>query len=462
MIPAVARHLIYPLQERLVRRPTFPYLRELERRQWWTRAEVEQGQLDTLRALLRTAQRHSPWHARRLADVGLDPAQRRELTFDDLRSLPTMDKEDARQHRDEIAWPGAPGGAQLYNTGGSSGQPLVFYFGRRRQASDAAGRIRARRWWGVDVGEREVYLWGAPVELAKTDHIKTARDRLINQLVLNAFEMSPAVMDRYIEAIQRFRPRCLYGYASSVALLAARAEQQGADLKLPSLRVVCTTGEPLYAHQRELIGRVFGVPVANEYGSRDVGFTAHETRAGQVLLMSESIILEVLDPAGQPVPVGQPGEAVMTGLCSDAQPFIRYRTGDIVTLSPAPCREGRGLHVLQEVQGRSTDFVVRPDGTVMHALALIYVLRATDGVGEFKVRQPGPELLDVRVVPTAAWTEAVERQLAAGLAARMGAGVEIQIHREQQIPPDPSGKFRYVVSDVPLPDNLGARQVASP
>jgi phenylacetate-CoA ligase len=204
------------------------------------------------------------------------------------------------------------------------------------------------------------------------------------------------------------------------------------------------------------------VPVANEYGSRDVGFTAHETRAGQVLLMSESIILEVLDPAGRPVPVGQPGEAVMTGLCSEAQPFIRYRTGDIVTLSSEPCREGRGLHVLEEVQGRSTDLVVRPDGTVMHALALIYVLRATDGVGEFKVRQPVPELLDVRVVPTESWTEAVERKLAAGLAARMGEGVEIHIQREQQIPPDPSGKFRYVVSDVPLPDNLGERQVTSP
>ena len=458
----VARHVIYPLQERFVQRPTFPYLRELERSQWWTRSEVEQGQLDTLLGLLRTAQQHSPWHARRLADAGLDPAQRRDLTFDDLRVLPTMDKDDARQHRDEIVWPQAPGGVQLYNTGGSSGQPLVFFFGRRRQASDAAGRIRARRWWGVDVGEREVYLWGAPVELAKTDHIKTVRDRLLNQLVLNAFEMSPPVMDRYIAAIQRFRPCCVYGYASSVALLAARAEQRGADLNLPSLRAVCTTGEPLYPHQRELIARVFGVPVANEFGSRDIGFTAHETRAGQVLLLSESIILEVLDPAGQPVPVGQPGEAVMTGLCSEAQPFIRYRTGDIVTLSSELCREGRGLHVLQEVEGRSTDFVVRPDGTVMHALALIYVLRATDGVGEFKVRQPGPELLDVHVVPTAAWTDAVERQLTAGLAARMGAGVEIQIHREQQIPADPSGKFRYVVSDVPLPDHLGEHQFAAP
>ena len=195
-----------------------------------------------------------------------------------------------------------PGGASRYNTGGSSGEPLIFYFGRWRQASDAAGRIRARRWWGVDVGDREVYLWGAPAELNKTDRIKTIRDGLLNQLVLNAFAMSPSNMDAYLEAVQAFRPRCIYGYASSVALLAARASARGVRPHLPELRVVCTTGEPLYPHQRKLIEEVFGVPVANEFGSRDIGFTAHETPQGQMLLMSESIILEVLDQQGSPVP----------------------------------------------------------------------------------------------------------------------------------------------------------------
>ena len=72
-----------------------------------------------------------------------------------------MDKTDAATHRDGIAWRDVPGGAFEYNTGGSSGEPLIFYFGRWRQASDAAGRMRARRWWGVEPGEREVYLWGA-------------------------------------------------------------------------------------------------------------------------------------------------------------------------------------------------------------------------------------------------------------------------------------------------------------
>jgi hypothetical protein len=109
-----------------------------------------------------------------------------------------MNKRDARDHVEQLVWREAPGGVFRYTTGGSSGEPLIFYFGRARQAADAAGRLRARRWWGVQPGDREVYLWGAPVELNRTDRIKTLRDRLVNQLLLNAFEMSPARMDDYL------------------------------------------------------------------------------------------------------------------------------------------------------------------------------------------------------------------------------------------------------------------------
>jgi phenylacetate-CoA ligase len=361
-----------------------------------------------------------------------------------------MSRQDAREHADSIRWTGVPGGAFRYNTGGSSGQPLIFHFGRTRQASDAACRIRARRWWGVELGEAEAYLWGAPVELNRTDRVKAVRDRLLNQLLLNAFEMSPSRMTEYIDALHAFRPRSVFGYASSVALLAAHARDTGRRLDLPGLKLVCTTGEPLYPHQRELIEEAFRTPVANEYGARDTGFLAQQSPAGQMLAMSEANILEALDPSGRPVPPGEAGEAVVTGLHSDAQPFIRYRTGDLVTLSADGCAEGRGLHVVQDVAGRTTDFVVRADGTVMHALAVIYVLRAVAGVAEFKLVQHALEDVEVLVVPDARWTDVSGRQIVAGLRARLGAGLRVTLREVDHIPAEASGKFRYVVSRVEL------------
>jgi len=340
---------------------------------------------------------------------------------------------------------------QPYNTGGSSGQPLTFYFGRRRQAADAASRMRARRWWGIDVGSREVLLWGAPIELKRTDRIKTIRDRLFNQLLLNAFDMNADSMERYIEAIQAYRPAVLYGYASSVALLCTYARNRGRSLRVPSLRLVCTTGEPLYPDRRQQIAKAFGVPVASEFGSRDGGFIAHESPAGQMLQTADAVILEVLDSQGRPCPPGQPGEAVITNLYSDAQPFIRYRTGDVVTLSPDRCAEGRALPVLASVAGRTTDFVVRADGTVMHALSLIYVLRALPSINEFKIVQRAVDDLEVLVVAGPSWSERDAGQVVAGLQARLGHSARIDIQRVDTIPPEASGKHRYVVSHVPLP-----------
>ena len=437
-----------------MRRPTFSYLDDLERTQWLSRKEIEQLQMAKLKELIRLALQHCPWHAERIRAAGLDVNTDAPLALEDLCLLPMMDKADARENRDQIAWIGTPGGAFLYNTGGSSGQPLIFYYGRWRQASDTAGRMRAHHWWGVDIGDPEAWLWGAPVELNKTDRIKTLRDRLINQLFLNAFEMSPENMDAYIEAIQSFKPKCIYGYASSIALLAAWARDLGADLKLPSLKVVFTTGEPIYPHQREIIQEVFGVPAANEFGSRDIGFTAHESPEGQMLLMSESHILEVLDQDGRPVAPGELGEAVITGLCSQAQPFIRYRTGDIIRYTDEKCIAGRGLHVIGEVAGRSTDFVTRADGTIMHALAVIYVLRATEGVAEFKFIQHTTKRVEIIVVPDSRWNTEAKAKVTQGIQARLGTDVRVDIRLVEPIPAEASGKHRYVVSHVPLPSEL--------
>ena len=433
-----------------MQRPTLEYVNSLEKSQWFSREDVIELQQQKLTTLLQIAFEHCPWHATRIHQAGIEMERASPVTLEDLRRLPTMSKQDIQLDGDGMVWRGVQGGAYKYTTGGSSGNPLNFYFGKWRQASDAAGRIRARRWWGVDFGEKEVYLWGAPVELAKTDAIKQIRDRLMNQYLLNAFEMSPANMRQYLRFIQSTQPSCIYGYASSIALLARFAVSEGFRFNLPRLKVVFTTGEPLYADQKQIIAEIFNVPVANEFGSRDIGFTAHESPSGQMLLMSESVILEILDQQGNQVKAGETGEAVMTGLCSHAQPFIRYRTGDMVTASDESCADGRGLHVLGEVLGRSTDFIVKSDGTIMHALAVIYVLRAVHGVEAFKVIQHSLYEIEVIVVPNSHWENTAKLDIVEQLQKRLGL-IDIQIKLVDAIPAEKSGKHRYVVSHVGAP-----------
>jgi phenylacetate-CoA ligase len=445
MNPYISRKIIYPLQEKLLNRPTFSYLESLEKSQWYSRNEIEALQLEKLKTLLKIAKEHCPWHAKRIEAVGIDPEN---MTLNEYQKLPLMSRSDAQLNGQEMTWQDVPGGIFRYTTGGSSGQPLIFNFGRYRQAADAAGRIRARRWWNVDVGEPEVYLWGAPVELNKTDRIKKIRDGLLNQLLLNAFEMSPEKMSQYLDAIQKFKPKCIYGYASSVALLANYAKQNGKSLSLPNLKVVCTTGEPVYPEQRELISEVFQVPVANEFGSRDAGLIGHENSHQQMLLLSESNFMEVLDSDGKPVQPGEMGEAVMTGLCSEAQPFIRYRTGDMVQLSAEADKDGRGLHVIKSVLGRSTDFLIHENGSVVHALAAIYFLRETPGVEQFKIIQHAINEFEILIIANAFWNISSLQVLEEKFRLRFGNRCKTHIQLVEKIPLEASGKTRQVVAKI--------------
>jgi phenylacetate-CoA ligase len=95
----------------------------------------------------------------------------------------------------------------------------------------------------------------------------------------------------------------------------------------------------------------------------------------------------------------------------------------------------------------------------MHALAVIYVLRAVEGVAEFKLVQQALEDVEVLVVPDARWSDASRRQVVAGLRARLGAGLRVTLREVDHIPAEASGKLRYVVSQVPL--RAGLAEAAS-
>ena len=449
MTGALRARLVLRVQEALLGRPTFRCLQQLEDSQWLPRAGVMELQRQALNRLLASALAHSPWHGARLRAAGLASAiVAGRVTREALRALPTMSRHDARHHGDLMCWPAVPGGAQRYSTGGSSGEPLIFHFGRARQAADAACRLRARRWWGVPPGAREAYLWGAPRELSASDRVKRLRDRLVNHRLLNAFELTPARMDDYLRELQHWRPASLYGYASTLTLFAEHLLSYAGQRPLPGLKLVCTTGEPLASAQRATIHAAFGVPVANEYGCRDGGLVAHEAPGGSLLVMSEQVLVELLDGDGDPVPPGEIGEVVITNLASHAQPFIRYRTGDYARAGKARDAAGRGLEVLAEIIGRTTDFVHTPDGRILHALAIIYELRAVPGVAKFRCEQFSLTRFRVQLVTGAGWRPGALPEIRRALTARLGATVAIDIEQVPALPPLPSGKERQVISHL--------------
>jgi phenylacetate-CoA ligase len=443
--------LLFPLQERMKRHDTFRIRREMEQSQYWPPERIESLRVERLRSLLGEAGRHVPYYRDLFARLGFDPA--RVTSTAELGRLPFLDKATIRAHTDALKSERAVGLAR-FNTGGSSGEPLIFFIGNERVSHDVAAKWRATRWWGVDIGDPEIVLWGSPIELTSQDRMRQLRDALMRTRLLPAFEMSPEKVEGFIREIRAMRPRMLFGYPSAFAHIARHAEERGMRLDDLGIRVAFVTSERLYDHQRELIQRVFNCPVANGYGGRDAGFIAHQCPAGGMHLTHEDLIVEIVDGEGRVLPPGESGEIVVTHLATRDFPFIRYRTGDVGVLDDRPCSCGRTLPLLREVQGRSTDFLVARDGTVMHGLSLIYIVRDLPGVRQFKIAQESLDLTRILLVTDAAFDRARVSEIASAARARLGGDVTVEIELVDEIPPEQSGKYRYVVSKV-VPGTTG-------
>jgi len=439
-------NVLFPLHERAKGHRSVALRRELEKTQWLSRQELEQLQLTRLREFLGRAGQSVPYYREIFANCGFDPQS--IASVEELERLPFLTKALIRANTERIKSERA-GPLLRSNTGGSSGEPLVFYMGRARIDHDVAAKWRATRWWDVDIGDREVVLWGSPIELGAQDRLRTLRDRVLRSRLLPAFDMSAARLDRYVDFLRRYKPRMVFGYASAVARLAEHARERAVGLRNIGVRVVFATGETLYPEQRQLVEEVFGAPVANGYGSRDAGFIAHQCPAGSLHQSAEHIVVELVDERGAHVPPGEVGEVVVTHLATDDFPFIRYRTGDVASFDAGGCACGRGLPVWKAVYGRTTDFIRTRSGTVMHALALIYEVRDKPGVRAFKFVQAPDLSVDLQLAGGPELTQQVEQAILSSLARRLGADTPVRISRVESIAPERSGKHRYVVSHAP-------------
>lgn len=437
--------VLFPLHEALKKHDTVKIRRVLEDSQWLEEGVIYAQQLTSLRDFLCDIERQVPYYRRIFQEHDFVPGRLASLS--DLERLPFLDKAAIRENTQQLKSVSAKG-LTRFSTGGSSGEPLMFYLNNERVSHDVAAKWRATRWWGVDIGDPEIVFWGSPIELEAQDHLRIWRDRFLRSTLLSAFDLSAECLRGYLEVIRSKRPRMLFGYPSVIAQLAGYAREQGIAMDDCGVKVAFVTSEKLYDWQKSLVSEVFSCSVANGYGGRDAGFIAHECPQGGMHVTAEDIVIEIVDPAGNVLPAGVLGEVVVTHLRTKAFPFVRYRTGDMAILSKTACPCGRGLPLLEDVAGRSTDFIVTKEGKVLHGLALIYVLREIEEIKAFKIVQESVERLTIFVVPGLGYHQDIEGRIREEILRRLSSDVAIEIDQVTEIKPERSGKYRYVVSKV--------------
>ncbi|GAB2555273.1 phenylacetate--CoA ligase family protein [Rhodanobacter koreensis] len=441
------RRVLYPVYETgLRRRRTLAYLNEYQRNQWLAPEQIAALQWRRLKLLLEHCQREVPYYRQRWRELGITVAGIRNL--DDYARLPLLTKADIRNHFDELKADSWRERLLYKATGGSTGEPMRFGYTRESNDRRTAVMWRGYDWAGSRMGRRTLFLWGGAVGEPTRSH--QFKDRLYNAVfarrVLNSFHMTEANMAEYADAIDSYRPDIIVAYVGPLLRLAQWLVASGRKIWRP--QAIIGAAEALHEFQRQTIEQAFGCPAYNTYGCREFMLIASECEQRHGLhVNADHLVVELRKPQNAPMDA-QAGEVVITDLFNYGMPFVRYANGDMATASAARCSCGRGLPLLDRVDGRVLDTIRTPAGHVLPGEFFPHMLKDVNGLERFQLVQRRLDRLDLAIVRGAGFDDASLAYIRREVAKVLGGSVELHCHFVDDIPLTRSGKLRVTVSEL--------------
>ncbi len=425
MLLELARRLINPVFLHRRQRPQrYAFLAQLLETQALGKAEVRRNQRTDLAAMLRHARTATRYYADALRDLP-DTAE--------ICALPILTKDAVRSHLPDLLARGHdPSATPLGHTGGSTGQPLAFYYNEEKHELMRAGMMRSYMLSGWQPGQRILNFWGARQDTVRGGVFGSAAwdDFVAAEKTLPADKIDPVRLRAWADYIRRYRPTLLQGYASILALLAHFI----LDEKYPmpaGLIGVYSTAETLTDAMRETIQRAFGCKVFNQYGSREIPNIACECRRGNMHIWSDMVWLESLE-----------GRLLVTSLTNRLMPMIRYENGDCGELRSDECDCGLPFPLMKMGVCRQNDLILAPDGRRLHPSFFNRLLYGQTQVQEYQFVQEAPGKVMLRLTGCALSAEATARMMSAVAA----EGLLLEIEAVAEIERTISGKHRFVVS----------------
>ncbi len=405
----------------------YAQLVELLATQAMTPGQVLQKQQQDLRAIVRYAVENTVYYRDKFGAAA-----------GDFASLPILHKDDVRQRMaDMLAGDADPLTTPIGHTGGSTGNPLAFYYNEAKHELMRAGMMRSYMMAGWRPGEKILNFWGARLDTMAGGVFGGTRwgDFIAAETTLPAQHVSDDKLQAWADFLLRYRPVLLQGYATILAALARFVLER----KLPvpaSLIGIYSTAEVLDDGQRALIERAFGCKVFNQYGSREIPNIACECRHGNMHVFTDMVYLESIDD-----------NLIITSLTNRLMPMIRYENGDSGRLKEGDCACGSPFPQMEMGMCRHNDLILTPGGRRIHPSYFNRLLTGLPEIEQFQVIQPVPERLVLNVV-TALETLAptIQAGLQAAIRRDLDARITLELNCVAVIERTASGKHRFVIS----------------
>src|SRR4030043_2002286 len=372
------------------------------------REKLLEYQLDLFRKQMAYVYERAPFYRRKFDDAGIRPEHIK--TLEDVSRIPFTIKEELRRSQEEHPPFGdfhcipPEEGVRVFQTTGTTGTPVRS--------------LMSKKDWFVHYYEQFLYfMYGYGITKADIMFVPFNYGLYLAWWGLqSAFEQAGVLVipgggqnseDR-IKNILEWKPTVLCGTPSYILFLGEMGKKMEVDLSKTSIRIVITAGEP-GAHipsTKRQIETTWGAKNYDDIGSTEISNFGFECLAQQGVHVVESMFLaEVIDPqTGKSLHPGEEGELVLSNLCCESMPLIRWRMGDMVKFNCDKCDCGRiFLRLDGGIIGRADD-MLQFGGVNFFSFALENFVRETkEFSNEYQVIAPkmgSGKHLRIRVEPS--------------------------------------------------------------
>ncbi|MGB5294078.1 MAG: hypothetical protein WBP34_03915 [Thermoanaerobaculia bacterium] len=404
------------------------------------------------RGMVEHAYRTVPFYRSLLDDLRLVPGDLK--TADELAKLPVVTGRDlAEQPLEFLSNKYSVDETLELSTTGTTGQFKRIFFDSAALFQARAAGLRKRHALVRILGQSGTYRELSVAREGGTFPVIRGfyRDRswTPQRFDLNRASISPAdSFAKNIEAINTFQPDVIVGFGAYIGAIFRFALEN--DLEIFRPKAIHYGGDTLRAPDGRLIKEEYRIPVVSSFQTCEalnIAFQCENREGFHISL--DQVAVRVVDGQGRDLVPGTSGDLVVSNLTNRATVLLNYRLGDKVTLATEPCPCGRTLPLIETLDGRSEDLILRPGGELAHESVILSQLYDAPGLLLLQLEQLELQRFVLRVVSRrdVEWSE-TESYLDRTLRAVLGAGdtVALTIDRVDDIPCEPSGKFKAIRS----------------
>lgn len=343
----------------------------LEKSQWWSPSELEAYQSEKVQKLITHAYETVPYYRELFKENKIHRGDIK--TVKDLEKIPILTKKIIRKNfPNEIVSQNIDKNRIIQvSTGGSTGEPLVFYTDVLSQDIAWAAYFRFFKWMGYEWGDRIAYFWRiSTIKKENTVWYKNILNKIQYSWVsvwdqYDAFRMGDRELAVYVECLIRTRPQILRGYVNSLVALARYCKERKISAIRP--KSITTTAEVLYKKDRELLESQFKCSVYDQYAGGECLAVSTECECHDGLhINSEHCVVEIVDEKDNVLQKDSRGRIIVTDLDNFVMPFIRYENGDFGSIKSGRCECGRNLPLMNHVEGRVFGMLKGRNGRLVH------------------------------------------------------------------------------------------------